>query len=764
MKKENIKSVGRSVKRIDAEEKARGTSLYVDDIKFPGMLYAGVFRSPIASGTIIKLDITKAKKVKGIVTILTYKDIPGKNLVPVVFNDQPLLVEKEIRYVGEPICLIAGESKEIIKKAISLIELTVKERKPVLSIKESLKSKKAVNPEYKDNILQYYPIERGKVDKIFKKAHLIIENEYETNYQEHAYLETQGMVALEEMNGIMTLYGSMQCPFYVQEGVATVLGTDYSKVSVKLMTTGGAFGGKEDVPSIIGEIAALLSKKTKRPIKFTLSREEDIETMSKRHPSYTKYRSAFDKDGKLVGVDIDYYLDGGAYSTLSPIVLWRGVIHAIGPYDCGNVRINGYAMATNKVPSGAYRGFGTPQIIFAAETQMDIAAEKLGLDPVKIREKNCFKKGSITSTRQVLKESIGILDTIKKGKKSFNYSERKKNTEKFNKKHKNLKRGVGVASLFYGVGLGARGGPLQKGSALVSLFKDGSVQFSVGTTEMGQGMYTVLSQITAESFGISFEKVHATRISTEKVSDSGPTVASRATFISGNAIKVAVKRLKKNLTEFMFKEKIINSMKNIEFKNNNVYKNGKKLMSFTELAMKAWLGRVKMIEASWYLPPETTYDIKDGQGDAYVTYSYVTNFVEVEIDLRTYRTQVIDLFSSEEFGNVINPQLAEGQIEGGNVQGIGYALFENTVLSKGKILTNSFSTYTIPTILDVGELHPVIVEKKFKEGPFGAKGMGEMPLMGIAPTIGNAIYNAIGTRLYKVPFTPVEVYEEIKDR
>ncbi len=482
MKKENFKTVGKSLKRVDAEEKARGTSLYVDDIKFPRMLYGGVFRSPIASGTIKKLDISKAKKVKGIVTILTYKDIPGKNLVPVVFDDQPLLVEKNIRYVGEPICLIAGENKEAIKEAIKLIELDVQENKPVLSIKESLKRGKIVNPRYKDNVLQHYLIERGNVEKAFKTADLIVEKEYETNYQEHAYLETQGMVAIEEINGIMTLYGSMQCPFYVQDGVATVLGSDYNKVSVKLMTTGGAFGGKEDVPSIIGEIAALLSKKTHRPVKFTLSREEDIETMSKRHPSYTKYKSAYDKEGKLIGVDIDYYLDGGAYSTLSPIVLWRGVIHAIGPYDCPNVRINGSAMATNKVPSGGYRGFGTPQIIFAAETQMDIAAKKLDMDPVKIRENNCFRKGSITSTGQILKESIGILDTLKKGKKSFNYTQRKRKAEKFNRTHQNKKRGIGIASLFYGVGLGARGGPLQKGSALVSLFKDGSVQCSVGTT------------------------------------------------------------------------------------------------------------------------------------------------------------------------------------------------------------------------------------------------------------------------------------------
>ena len=764
MKKQYIKSVGKSVKRIDAEEKARGTSLYVNDIKFPGMLYGGVFRSPVASGIITKLDVSKAKKVKGIVTILTYKDIPGKNLVPVVFDDQPLLAEKEIRYVGEPICLIAAENREAIRSAISKINIEIKENKPVLSIKESLTRKRTVNPRYKDNVLQHYLIERGNVNKAFKKAHLVIENEYETNYQEHAYLETQGMVAIEEINGIMTLYGSMQCPFYVQEGVATILGRDYSKVSVKLMTTGGAFGGKEDVPSIIGEIAALLSYKTKKPVKFTLSREEDIETMSKRHPSFTKYRSAYDKDGKLLAVDIDYYLDGGAYSTLSPIVLWRGVIHAIGPYDCPNVRINGSALATNKVPSGAYRGFGTPQIIFAAETQMDIAAEKLELDPVKIREMNCFRKGSITSTGQILKKSIGILDTIKKGKKGFNYEARKRKIEHFNKAHKNIKRGIGVASLFYGVGLGARGGPLQKGSALVSLFKDGSVQFSVGTTEMGQGMYTVLSQITAENFGIPFEKVSPTRISTEKVSDSGPTVASRATFISGNAIKVAATRLKRNLIEFMLREKLIKSAKKIEFKNNNVYENGKKVISFPELAMKAWLGRVKMIEASWYLPPETSYEMEDGQGDAYVVYSYVTNFAEVEVDLRTYRTQVIDLISSEEFGKVINPQLASGQIEGGNAQGIGYALYENMVLDKGRILTNSFSTYTIPTILDVGNLKPVIVEKEFKEGPYGAKGMGEMPLMGIAPTIGNAIYNAIGIRLFKVPFTPVEIYEEIKNR
>ncbi|MCK5599121.1 xanthine dehydrogenase family protein [bacterium] len=761
--KEKISEVGRSVKRVDAYEKARGESIFTDDLSFPGMLHAGVFRSPCASGAIESLDIAAAKAVEGIKAVLTYKDIPGKNLVPVVFDDQPLLAEKRVRYHGEPIVLLAGESKRAVKEAIKKIKIKIREDKPVLDIHQSMNAKIAVDPEKKDNICQRYDVKRGDTAKAFKTAHLLIENKYSTNYQEHAYLEPQSMIAVPELNGIVSIYGSMQCPFYVQDGVAAILGRELSSISVNLMTTGGAFGGKEDVPSIIAEIAALLSHHTGRPVKFILSREEDLETMSKRHPSYTEYKSAFDKDGKLLGVRVRYYLDAGAYTTLTPVVLWRGVIHAVGPYPCDNVDIEGFGMLTNKVPSGAYRGFGTPQIIFAAETQMDEAAEKLDIDPVKIREINAFKVGDRTATGQKLKESVGIRDTIRAGKKAFKWASRSKKVQRFNAKNSYLKRGIGVASLFYGVGLGARGGPLQKGGALVSLFKDGSVQFSVGTTEMGQGMYTVLSQITADAMGIPMEKVHHSRVSTEKVSDSGPTVASRATFISGNAIKAATDRIKFNLIKFMVSQGMIAANKQIVFKDGHVFARDKKIISVEELALKAWLARVKMIESGWYLPPGTTYAEKDGQGDAYVVYSYVTNYAEVEVDLRTYSTRVVSLYSAEEFGRVINPQLAQGQIEGGNLQGIGYAIYENMVLDNGKIISNNFSTYLIPTLLDVGELMPVIVEKPYTKGPFGAKGMGEMPLMGIAPAVGNAVKNAVGQRLRNIPLTQEQLYEKLKD-
>jgi CO/xanthine dehydrogenase Mo-binding subunit len=758
------KYVGRSIVRKDGEEKVKGSSIYTDDIILSGLLFAGVYRSNVESGKIIKLGIEKAKKVPGVKAVLTYKDIPGRNLVPVVFDDQPLLVEKRIRYYGEPIALIAAESYEAIEEAKDKIEIEVEKEPRVITIEESIKKKHIVNKRFSENIFQEYHIKRGGVKEAFQNADLIIKNKYSTNYQEHAYLETQSMVASHDLNGRFSIFGSMQCPFYVQEGVATILGIDLSRVTVNLMTTGGAFGGKEDVPSIVAEIAALLSYKTKKPVKYILSREEDISVMSKRHPAYIEYESAFSKNGALLGVKVNYYLDAGAYSTLTPIVLWRGVIHAIGPYTCDAVEINGYGMATNKVPCGAYRGFGTPQIIFAGESQMDIAAEKLGIDPVKIREINAFKKGDITATGQKLKDSIGIRDTIRVGKKEFKWSARKDKIEKFNAKNKYKKRGIGAASMFYGVGLGARGGPLQKGSALISISKDGSVQFAVGTTEMGQGMYTVLSQIAADYFGISVENVSPSRVTTEKVSDSGPTVASRATFISGNAIKLAAERLKSNLIKFMIKKGIVKKGSKIEFKNEKIYENGRFIIGFKELSEKAWLNRVKMIEASWYLPSMTTYNNKNGQGDAYVVYSYTTNFVEIEVDLVTYRTTVISLYSAEEFGKAINPTLAEGQIEGGTVQGIGYSLYEDMILEGGKILSNNFSTYLIPTIMDIGELKPIIVEKPFEEGPFGAKGMGEMPLMAIAPAIGNAIYSATKKRLFNLPLRSEDLYNEFKNK
>ncbi len=750
-------SVGKNVKRYDAEEKVKGTSVFTDDLNFPGTLYAGVYRSPESCGRIKKINTVKAAKIPGVRAVMTAKDIPGRNIVPVVFDDQPLLAEKYVRYHREPLAIVAADDRNTLKKALKAIECDIEETEGVFTIRESLKKKRIVNGLYKDNIFQQYVVEKGDVKKAFAGAFLTVKNSYSTNYQEHAYLEPQSMLVKPELNGIFSVFGSMQCPFYVQDAVSAVLGIGLANVSVHLMSTGGGFGGKEDVPSIVAAVAALLSHRTGRPVKYILDRDEDISVMSKRHPSYIEYESAFSKNGKLLGVRTDYYLDAGAYSTLSPIVLWRGVIHAVGPYECPAVSIKGYAVATNKVPCGAYRGFGTPQIIFASETQMDIAAEKLGIDPVRIRELNAFKKGSETATGQVLKESIGIRKTIDAAVSRCDIGKTRSEIASFNKKQRYKKRGLGISCLFYGVGLGARGGPLQKGGAFVSVFKDGTVQFSVGTAEMGQGMYTVLGQIVSESFGINPSAVLPQRVSTEKVGDSGPTVASRATFISGNALLIACDKIKSSLLSFMLSEKMIRKASDVKFEKGYVYTGGKKKIPFTELSSKAWAGRVKMAEYGWYLPQGTSFDIRTGRGDAYVVYSYATNIAIVEVDMLTYRTKVLKLISAEEFGKVVNPLLAEGQIQGGNAQGIGWSLYENMVVKNGKILTDDFSTYLIPSILDIGQIEPVIVEEPYKGGPWGAKGMGEMPLMGIAPSIGNAIYDATGTRLKKVPFTPEDI-------
>ena len=416
------------------------------------------------------------------------------------------------------------------------------------------------------NIFTHYKIRTGDIEKAFQEADLIIENEYQTNYQEHLYLEPQGALAVPEEKAI-TIYSSTQCPFYVQKAVAKVLGIPRSRVRVIVTTVGGGFGGKEDVPSWVAAEAAVLAWITKKPVLMEYDREEDLETTSKRHPGYIRYKSAFKKDGTLLGIKVEYIIDAGAYSTLSPAVIFRGTVHALGPYKTPNVWIDGYAVATNKVPTGAYRGFGSPQVIFAYEQQIDEAAYKLGLDPAEIRLKNGWELGDKIPTGQILRYSVGLKDTIRKAIEVSNWHKKR---EEYSKDKGTKRRGIGMATIFYGVGLGAAGKILERSGATVQVTPDGSVIVVVGTSEMGQGMRTALAQIAAEALGVTVDRVYLPEADTLVVPDSGPTVASRATLMSGNAIINAAETIKKNLLKVASEELGIPADR-LEIKNNRIF-------------------------------------------------------------------------------------------------------------------------------------------------------------------------------------------------
>jgi len=770
--------VGKSVKRVDAPDKVLGTENFVDDISLPKMLHSVVVRSTKPYAKILRIDTSKAEKTPGVVSILTSKDIPGENVIPVVFNDQPFLADGVVRYVGEPIALIAAENLQVARRAANLVKIEYEDLPAVFDLLEARNNKK-IKIFGDDNVFKHEKVVKGNVETAFDKCAAIVENEYRTPCQEHAYLETQGVIAEPLPGNVMRVSGSMQCPFYVREAVAITLGIPLSNAQIIQTTTGGAFGGKEDVPSIPACQAALLAHHSKRPVKLIYSRDEDVSVTSKRHASYVKSKYGADKNGKLIAAEVEYVIDGGAYSTLSPVVLFRGVIHAVGPYKCENVNVQGYAVATNNVPAGAFRGFGSPQVLFAAERQMDELAKKLGISPFEIRKINLLRKGDATITGQILPWSVGAMETLEKAIERFQVSgvgsqekelniqystknvQSQSNVKDQRPKTKDLIIGVGVSTIYYGVGLGVGGEHLARTGAVMEINNDGSVSFAVGTTEMGQGMKTVLSQIVAEELGIDYSTVYILPTDTTRVPDSGPTVASRATTMSGRAAQNAARILKKRLIT-VAAELLSAEEKDILISDNFVFLKDKKTeITFQKLINECAEKRISLSSAGWHHPPHLKFDWETGQGDAYNVFAYATNIAEVEVNKKTGEVKIIKIIAAHDVGKAVNPQMVEGQIQGGTLQGVGYALTENIIRENGVIKNPNFSTYIIPTTLDTPEIIPVIVEDPYPDGPFGAKGFGEQPLMGIAPAVANAVCNALDISINELPVTPEMVWGKI---
>ncbi len=755
MKKKNPTSIiGSRTARSDALAKVCGTEKFVADYMYDGMLHVAVIRSPVPHGELQGSNRRELEAMPGVVAVLFAEDIPGKNCIPVVLSDMPCLATGNVLYVGEPVGLIGAETPEAARKACAAARLDIR---PLPAITDPEKSRDENAPKlYGDeNVFTHLVMRSGDVQTAFQKASVIVEGTYRTPYQEHAYLEPQGMIATPEGDGAMKVTGSMQCPFYVQDAVAQVLGLPLAKVRIVQSTTGGAFGGKEDVPSFVATQAALVAHATGRSARLIYSREEDITTTSKRHPAVLHYRTAADKKGNLLAVEADYILDGGAYTTLSPVVLWRSIVHSVGPYRCPNIKVDARAVATNRVPCGAFRGFGSPQVLFAVESQMDRLADELGIEPAEFRRRNLLKSGDKTSTGQVLKDSVGSHQTLENALSAAGKAPEKKVSS-------SKRAGRGISTIFYGVGLGAGGEHLARTGATVQILRDGSAVFSVGTTEMGQGMRTALGQIVAEALGIPFERVQMTATDTSRVPDSGPTVASRATTMSGNALLSACKPIRETL--FAVAAPLLNTTTDKLKLTQGQIESPSKTIPLQDVIDECFQRRENLAAEGWYRVEGTTFDKSTGQGDAYVTYAWSTNVVDIEVDTETGVVEVKRIFAAHDVGRAVNVSGVEGQIEGGSVQGMGYALMEDILSEDGVIRNPQFSTYIIPTAVDTPEIKPVIVEVPFEGGPFGAKGFGEQPLMGIAPAIANAISDAVGVRINELPLTPERVFAALNQK
>jgi len=739
--------IGAAVPRVDASDKVRGGARFIDDLAFPGMLHAAVVRSTEPHAILRSLDPSQALELPGVVCLFTAGEIPGKNVIHVIYDDQPALASDRVRYVGEPVALVAARDRRTARTAASLVTL---DYDPLPAVTDPLEAVHPGAPQVavpsaaeRGNVFNAMPLRKGNVETGFEEADVIVEGTYRTGYQEHAYLEPQGAIAVPEENGGIAIYGSMQCPFYVQGAVARVLGLPLSRVRVVQSATGGAFGGKEDVPSQIGSLAALLAWKTHRPVKLVLDRKEDVLTTSKRHPAVVRYRTGAKSDGTLTAIEVDFVYNAGAYQTLSSAVLWRGLVTAAGPYRVPHVKIDGRSVATNTVPCGAFRGFGSPQVIFPHESQMDRLASRLGIDRLEIRRRNALRVGDQTSCAQRLEESVGIAETIDEAGRLADWPGRLRRIEQANARSGRIRRGVGIASVVYGVGLGGKAPFLDKAGAYMKLEADGSIAVAVGTVEMGQGLSTALTQIAAQALAIPPERIHLAPVDSLRVPDSGPTVASRGTIMSGLAILDAARKLSERIREVARALGIAERDAPARL---------------AEIAQAFYNRNLDPAVEGWASTPPVHWDPKTGLGNAYFVYAYATHIAEVAVDVTTGETSVEDYVAVHDSGRIINRQLAAGQVEGGVAQGLGFALMEEIVETDGRLLANGFTTYRIPTIRDVAPAPKVgFVEALYAQGPFGAKGIGEVPLMAAHAAVARAVAHALGTEIEAYPLSPDRV-------
>jgi len=726
------RQIGKSVPRKEGREKVTGSARYVDDLTFPEMIHGVTVRGSIARGKILNIRFGEGIPWSEF-TIVTAKDIPGKNCIALLIEDQPCLADQFVNHPEEAILLLAHPDKYLLEEARRAVQIEFEPLPAVFSVEDSLSRKEIIWGE--DNIFKSYRVEKGDVVSAWSVADFIVEGEYETGAQEQLYIEPQGMIAIANSTDGVTVWGSLQCPYYIHKSLVRLFGLPKEKVRVVQAETGGGFGGKEEYPSMIAAHAALLALKSGKPVKMIYDRAEDMAATTKRHPSRTRHRTGVTRDGKLLAMEIDFTLDGGAYETLSPVVLSRGTIHAAGPYDCPNVLIHSRVVATNAPPHGAFRGFGAPQSVFALERHLDRVAAVVGLTPEELRRRNFIHEGQTLAVGQVIHEKVEMDKLLGRALELSGYHEKRVRFAQENP-HSAIKRGVGFASFLHGAGFTGSGEEYLASEAQVTASPDGKIRVLAGSTEMGQGTNTVFTQIAAEALGLGCEQIEILQPDTSLVPDSGPTVASRTTMIVGKLVETAALAIKQSLLDAGF------------------LKMNYSVEEFAEACGK-YTNKFGALQSlvKYRHPGDLHWDDTKYQGDAYGAYAWAVYVAEVSVDTRTAEVRVEDFVAVQEVGKVINPILAAGQIEGGVAQGIGFALYENVVWQEGRMVNGQMTNYIMPTSMDVPPIRVFFEELPYERGPAGAKGIGELPLDGTAPAIANAIAHATGADVRQIPIT-----------
>jgi CO/xanthine dehydrogenase Mo-binding subunit len=745
-----VKNIEKSAFRNDAVAKVTGRARYADDLKFPGMLHCVPVYSRYVRADDLAVDPREAEAFPGVILVITAKDVPGSIYCGQIETDYAMLADSRILTYGDVVALVVAETREIALEAAKRVRVTATPLPPVTDPVAAMRpDAPVIRPGTKNNIVNHHKIRRGNAQAALVKSDLVIEETFRTGFVEHAYMEPESAVCVPRPDGVMEVYGSMQHPFTTRRFVAALLGEPLARVEVFTIPMGGGFGGKDDTAAIVCARAALAARLCNRPVKMTYTREWSMRESYKRHPYILHYRMGITREGKIEAVQVEIIADAGAYCSTTPWVTWRSAVQCCGPYQVPNVHADVYGVATNNVFTGAFRGFGSPQVNFAVEQLMDMAAEKVGLSPLEIRRKNMLRQGDVTITGQKLDtHTVSLGEVMDRVVEEIGFEEKLSRCS-YGKAEGNDLYGIGLAISYRGASLGAEG--MDFCPAIINAQFDGSILLEVGIHENGQGAESAMILTLARELGVRKERIIYRRSSTSQIPDGGATVASRGVVMGCGAVTLAVKKLKKLVAEALSDE-LECPAETVRFEDDGLEDPASKhRLSWDEAMHRMFLKRVYPYSFAAFRPPDVTWDEETGQGDAYFTFVYSCQAVELKVNRKTGKVRVLNVVAAHDIGRAVNRPMLLGQIYGGIVQGMGMALMEDLKVENGMVQTLNFNTYKIPKTINVPEITPIIVENPDPTSPSGAKGIGEPALEIIAPAIANALARAMGRRFLSYP-------------
>ncbi|MFI8415130.1 molybdopterin cofactor-binding domain-containing protein [Serratia sp. NPDC078593] len=754
-------TVGTSVPRVDGHAKVTGSALYGDDIKVKNMLYGVCRYADIPAGKILRLDLSRAEQVPGVVKIATYKDIPGTPKIGIVVQDYLPIVNDEVFFHGDVVAVIAATSYEAACQAAECIDIEYQPYVPITDINEAIKpGARLVHRDTDSNIAVKHHTVKGDIEAGFAASSHVIEREYEVGYQEHAYIEPESIIVYPDPNEPgLTITGSVQNAHRVRSFVSTFLALPQSRVNVKRAVLGGSFGGKDDVIDHLACRAGLLALMTGKPIKFTYNREQSIRESCKRHPYRMHYKIGLDDNAKIQAIKIDILADSGGYTASSPFVTWRSVVQAAGPYNIANVRIDIAAVATNNSYTSAFRGFGAPQVIFANESLMDEVARYFNLSPVEVRRRNILRQGDISMAGQTLSDHVvSAEEVLLKATAKAEFEAKCQHYQQLNAAGGAIRYGIGLAVSHRGCSLGAEG--MDASSALVQVNGDGSINISTSVSENGQGLQTSMSLIAAEAFGVPLEWITFNEPPSSMIADGGSTVSSRGTLMGGQAILNAAGKIKKRMVEALAERLHTDQLEETSWQNGFISNRLQPQFSVSmqEAVTLTHNAGGNLSDYGWHVAPPIHWDEEKGCGSPYFTWVYGCQVVDLQVDTNTGKITVNNVTAAHDVGKVINKVGFEGQVYGGVLQGLGYALLEDFNIENGRVKSENFDTYLLPTIKDMPHVDVIAVENNDIHGPYGAKVIGEPVLELAAAAANNALNFAMGNANHRIPLTLEQVY------